>query len=629
VSFFIFCYYTPMNEHPSGIIGQISIDQLNQLSRINDVRFCGDGDGVIWSESIGSQGVIFKKTSKGKIQKLSGDQNVHGGVGYGGGDFDLNSNQIVFSDHSGSLFLINPTRKKEPKPITPAWGSSGSPVISPDGKWVIYCYNFGETDGLAIAKSNGLTWPSQLVLGADFYMQPDWHPSAEHIAWTEWNHPDLPWDASRVKMGELGGMQLRLFEENLIAGGKDHSANQPKFSPDGKWLSYIIRNEEWDNLVLYNLKKRTHKILVQGDGFNLRLPDWVQGMRSYGWNSASSEIYYFRYSHGETTLWKVKIRKEKSEQLNINPIQWAVQLDVSPSDDDLVFLGSSPKIPKQICFFRDGKLHYSQTNLEKEIGVLCSNPVEIVFQTEKGKQGYGFYYPPAHFQSDKISQPPLILHIHGGPTSAFNKSLSHDAAFFNSRGFAYAQLNYRGSSGFGYSYQNALRHQWGVVDVEDAIAFANALIDEGLASPDRLAIMGSSAGGFTVLSALIKRPGLFKAGICCYGVSDLLEDARNTHKFEKYYHQFLVGDLKKNHQRFIDRSPIYHIDKIKDPVALFHGEEDKVVSVNQTLAIFKKLKENGIPCELQIYPGEGHGFRKPESIKDFYDKVERFLKKYL
>ena len=165
--------------------------------------------------------------------------------------------------------------------------------------------------------------------------------------------------------------------------------------------------------------------------------------------------------------------------------------------------------------------------------------------------------------------------------------------------------------------------------MKDTIAFAKALIDQGLAFPGRMAVIGSSAGGFTVLNILIRQPGLFKAGICSYGVSDLLEDARNTHKFEKYYHQFLIGNLKKDRQRFIERSPINHIEKIKDPVALFHGDEDKVVSLGQTLAIYEKLQKNGIPCELKVYEGEGHGFRKPETLNDFYEKIDAFLKKYL
>jgi len=607
----------------------LSIELLNLLSRVNDVRFNGDGTRLVWSETFGSQGVIFESKLKGKTHRLSGDQNARGSVGYGGGDFDVNITDVVFPDRSGGLFMSSFRQISEPKAISPAWGSTAAPVFSPDGKWLIYCYHAGESDGLAITRTHGLTWPSQLALGADFYMQPVWHPNGERIAWVEWNHPNMPWDASLIKMGELGGMQLRLLEEQWIAGENNHSASQPKFSPDSKWLSYIIRDGDWDNLVLYNLKKRTHKILIKGDGFHLRQPEWVQGMRSYGWNSSSTALYYFRYSHGETTLWKANLAKGKIQQLDISPIQWAIQLDVSPVSEDLVFLGSSPKLPKQICQYRDGTLILAQTDIEKESGKHCTEPREITFPISGGRKGFGFYFPPLQFEHGKNGKPPLILSVHGGPTSANTKTFNNDAAYFVSRGFAYAQVNYRGSSGYGYSYQDALQHQWGVVDVEDSIAFAQALVAQGLASSDRMAVMGSSAGGFTVLNILIRRPGLFKAGICSYGVSDLLEDARNTHKFEKYYHQFLIGDLKKNHQRFIDRSPINQIEKIKDPIAFFHGDEDKVVSLGQTQAIFEKLQKYGIPSELQVYPGEGHGFRKPETLQDFYERVDTFIKKYL
>jgi dipeptidyl aminopeptidase/acylaminoacyl peptidase len=165
--------------------------------------------------------------------------------------------------------------------------------------------------------------------------------------------------------------------------------------------------------------------------------------------------------------------------------------------------------------------------------------------------------------------------------------------------------------------------------VEDTYFLAKYLIEKGVAHPDRIVLMGSSAGGYTVLRTLITYPGFFKAGICSYGVSDLLADARNTHKFERFYHQFLIGDLTKNRKRFVERSPINHIDQIKDPVALFHGDNDKVVDLGQTLGIYEKLKANNIPCKLKVYEGEGHGFREPENVMDYYNRIEIFLGKYL
>lgn len=604
----------------------LSIKKISQLPRINDVRFSADGRFILYTASEGSQGVLFARTISGKPFSISTEQYVRGGIGYGGGEFSVRSGMVVFADRSGSLYKTQILRHASPVCISPAWGASGSPEISPDGKWVLYVFQDGERDGLAVVRTHGITWPTQIAMGADFYMQPCWHPSGEKIAWVEWDHPSMPWEASRIKLGELGGMQIKLFEEHWVDGGIGRSASQPCFSPDGKWLSYIIREGDWDNLVIYNLKRHSHKILVEGDGFHLRLPEWIQGMRSYAWHHSSQQITYTRYAHGEASLWKVNINKKKSEAIETKGIQWITQLESSPVNDDLVFLGSSPQIPKAICLIKAGKIRANQSSIEKEVGERTSQPLEITFSTGNGMISNAFLYVPI----EKKQAPfPLVIHIHGGPTSASPLSFSSDAAWFTSRGYAFALLNYRGSSGYGYPYQETLRHQWGIVDVEDTFYLANYLIEKDLAHAGKIIVMGSSAGGYTVLRSLMTYPGFFKAGICSYGVSDLLADAQNTHKFEKYYHRFLTGDLSKDRQRFIDRSPINHIDQIKDPLALFHGDADKVVSIEQTLKIYMKLKTIGTPCTLTVYEGEGHGFREPENIEDYYSKIECFLEKYL
>jgi len=605
-------------------IPPLSISTLNQLPRINDVRFSPDGQSIIYTSSEGALGMVNARALNGKPFPISAALNVRGGIGYGGGEFAVCGHSAVLVDRSGSLYQTKIARGTEPRRITPAWGASGAPALSPDGRWVLYVFQDGERDGLAVARSSGITWPTQLAMGADFYMQPCWHPSGEKIAWVEWDHPHMPWDASRVKLGEVGGMQVKLFEEHWIAGGEGKSASQPRFSPDGKWLSYIIRDGDWDHLVLYHIKRRTHQVIVAGSGFHLRQPEWVQGMRSYAWLHDSQRIVYTRCAFGRASLWCLDLRKKKSEPIETPGIDWITQVDASPVKDDLVFLGSSPKIPKQICFLRGGKLKIIQTGLEKKIGRSVEPPEEITFPTGDGGKAYAFLYQPAN-HADGAS--PLVIHIHGGPTSASPLSFSSDAAWFTSRGYAYAQLNYRGSSGYGYDYQEMLHHRWGVVDVEDTYYLARHLIDKGMARQGRILVMGSSAGGFTVLRALIQYPGFFKAGICSYGVADLLADASGTHKFERFYHQFLTGVLPRDRRRFIERSPIHHIEKIKDPVALFHGDADKVVAVEQSLQIFEKLKAAGVPCELKVYEGEGHGFREPENVVDYYDRIGKFLKR--
>lgn len=610
----------------------IPLETLNQIRRFNDVRLSPDGRSLYWIESIAGRGSLQVMQDGGAVRTLNGEHDLRGGVGYGGGEFDLNAGGLAFCDSSGALYgskIAADSALPDVHAITPAWGSAAAPTLSPQGDWVLYVYQQGETDGLAICRTHGLTWPVQLALGADFYMQPTWHPSGEMIAWVEWNHPHMPWDAARVKLGQLGGMQLRLLEEEWLGGAVGAAASQPRFSPDGKWLSFIQRDGEWDKLVLYNLKKKERRELRPAADGHLAQPAWVQGMRSYAWAPDSHSLYYLSYYHGQTNLWQAKLRSGQSHAVDIGPVCWAEQLDCAGGEngDVLAFLGSTANAPKQVWRLEDKTLSCAVPNALPGVDPQdISLPQEIRFTSSDDAEVFGVYYPPAGQADDP---PALILDIHGGPTGADPLCFSSEAAFFTSRGYAYARINYRGSFGYGYSYQEGLRHSWGVVDVQDTLHFARELVERGLADPQRLVIKGSSAGGFTALNVLIQKPGLFKAAICSYAVGDLVDDAQHTHKFEKYYHRFLTGDFEKDYQRFVDRSPIFHIEGIQDPVALFHGDRDKVVSPNQSVQIHEQLTQRGIPNTLKIYEGEGHGFRQPENVADFYQSILDFLAQYL
>lgn len=607
----------------------IDLDNLNQIKRFNDVRYNRAGDSLFWLESIGGQGRIFQQDENQQL-KISGEYNVRGTVGYGGGGFDAGKSKLVFSASSGALYQVDLSHQNTIKQISPAWGNTAAPAISPNEHWVMYVYQQREINGLAAVRMHGLTWPIQLVMGADFYMQPAWHPAGKMITWSEWNHPHMPWDASCVKIGTVGGMQLRLFEEHWIDGSAGAAASQPRFSPDGKWLSYIRRERNWDSLILYNLKDYSNRTLISADGHHLCLPNWIQGMRSYGWGKDSQSVFTLRNLRGRATLWKTNLRSGKSAQMDIQPVSWAAQLDISAKDNQPTFLGTTDTQPKQIWQISNLNLAAVVKNDAAGIETInISEPQEIIFSSGKQSEVFGIYFPPTIGSPSSSELPALILDIHGGPTAQDYLCFSSEAAYFTSRGFAYAQINYRGSSGFGYAYQKALKHSWGEVDVEDTLNFAQELVKRRMADPSKLVLKGSSAGGFTALTALMRKPGLFRAAICSYAVGNLVDDAQNTHKFERFYHRFLTGNFENNYQRFEDRSPIFHIDEIKDPVALFHGDSDKVVSPEQSKEIYKQLVEQSVPCQLKIYKGEGHGFRKPETIKDYYQSIEAFLKKHL
>jgi dipeptidyl aminopeptidase/acylaminoacyl peptidase len=256
-------------------------------------------------------------------------------------------------------------------------------------------------------------------------------------------------------------------------------------------------------------------------------------------------------------------------------------------------------------------------------------PQPVQWSAPDGTPVHGLLYPPTSPQFTSTGLPPAIIHIHGGPTSQARASYNARAQFFATRGYAFLEVNYRGSTGYGKPYMAALRGTWGLLDVEDAIGGARYLVDANLADPNRLVIMGGSAGGYTVLKSLVDHPGFFKAAICLYGVSNMFTLAADTHKFEERYLDSMLGPLPEAGAIYRQRSPAFFADRIVDPIAIFQGEIDRVVPKAQSDAIVASLQQRGIPHEYHVYAGEGHGWRKQETIEAFYRAVEAFLKQYV
>lgn len=615
----------PFGLWPSPITPAMVAHQL----RLEDIQWDSDGHTLIWLEGHSSHGVLVASRKGEAWRDLTTELSVQGGIGYGGGEFTVSKGVLIFAERNGRLYRRS-LGQDSPRPITPPFGSSASPLLSPDGRWVVYVFSDGDTDLLGMVDAEGRDWPYQLARGADFYMQPAWHPSGKYLAWIEWNHPNMPWNGTRLKLGRLAGKAPRLVEESLIAGDDHTPVSQPMFSPDGRWLSYIASNGEWDRLVIMDMQNKKRRILIEGDHYMLSQPAWIQGMRFYGWSHTCQRIFYIRNYAGFASLWAAELENDRSKQIDVAPYTWITQLSVSPVEDQLAFIASSPSIPERIIRW-DGKcLHticYSETEGSPPEALPTAQP--ITWSTPNGTTVHGLYYAPINLEYTGSGSPPAIIELHGGPTSQRSANYSADRAFFTTRGYGYLEVNYRGSSGYGRRYQDLLHENWGKVDVEDAVGGAQALVDQGLAVSDRLAILGGSAGGYTVLNTLIRHPGKFKAGICSYAVSNLLDLAMETQKFEKHYCDSLIGSLPEAASRYHDLSPIYHAEGIQEPLAIFQGMDDKVVMPSQSEAIVKVLKQNGVPYLYRIYEGEGHGFRKSETIIDYLEQTERFLRKFV
>jgi len=245
-----------------------------------------------------------------------------------------------------------------------------------------------------------------------------------------------------------------------------------------------------------------------------------------------------------------------------------------------------------------------------------SNPEHITFPTSGGRTAYGWYYPPTNpdVVAPAAELPPLVVMSHGGPTSEARTSLSLSRQVFTSRGFAVVDVDYGGSTGYGRAFRDQLREQWGVVDVDDCTAAAEWLASQGLVDPQRLAIRGGSAGGYSTLAALCFKD-VFSAGTSFYGLGDLAAFTDITHKFESRYMDLLVGPYPEMAERYRERSPNEHSDRISCPVLVMQGADDKIVPPAQAEGIVEALRRNGLPHAYLLFEGEGHGFRMAQNQK--------------
>lgn len=601
---------------------------LGQSLRLDDVQWDSDGKTLVWSEGRSGRKILVAQTGLEARRELINEQRLSGGVGYGGGEFSIGSGTAIFADESKRLFSQT-LGATQPRAITPAYGGVASPSISPDGRWIVYVFSDGETDLLGVVDSAGEQWPAQLVKGADFYMQPTWHPSGELLAWVEWNHPNMPWDDSIVRLAKMTGDPPRVSEVRTVGGAPDRAVSQPTFSPDGRWLAFVEAGDEWDNLILYDLQSQSRHVLHAGSSEQFALPAWGQGQRSIGWSHDSHALYAISNYAGYCHLLRFSL-DGSIETIPTQPYTWFTQLSVSPIDGRLAMIASAPTVPARVLLWDGAKWQVvARSETETTDSAYLSIPQPITWQSTDGEAVHGFYFPVSNPQYEGYGSPPVMLNVHGGPTSQAPVVYTAGNSYFTSRGYAVIEVNYRGSTGYGKSYRDALRHRWGDVDVEDTVSCARSVGQLGLGDEKRRIIKGGSAGGYTVLNSLVRYPGVFKAAVCLYGVSNLFTLDMDTHKFEQHYNHSLVGDLPEAAERYHAWSPVFHAGKITDPMIVFQGAEDRVVPPNQSDEIVAVLRRNGVPHKYIQYEGEGHGFRKAENIANFYMETERFLTQHV
>jgi len=569
-----------------------------------------DGDHLYWVEQRPAEDgrqVLVRMDPEGTVTDLTPPPfNVRTRVHeYGGGSFAVGHGHIAFSDFADQRLYritageIEPWTEEPPQPGSIRYADGR---FLADGSLVCVRETHAErqvaNEVVRVAPNGTVT---VIASGRDFYAAPRPSPDGSRLAWLEWDHPNMPWDGTDLMLAALDeGEALR------VAGGEDESVLQPEWRSDEALYFCSDRNGWWN---LYRWDNATVDPVVEVEA-DIGDPPWIFGHSAYGFLSKGQVLV----AYWNNAINRLAIVSPDGE---VTPLPDDMSShDFLTTDDQATawFVGSGAASLQGI--YRLDIAANSRLTLRANPNPVpdgfVPQPRVVTFPTGDGAPAHGVYYPPTNpdYVAPNGELPPLIVQIHGGPTSHTYPRLAVTFAFWTSRGFAIVDVNYRGSTGYGREYRNLLRDNWGIADVEDSRAAARYLAEEGLADPDRLMITGGSAGGYTTLACLAFGDE-FSAGASHFGVADIELLAAHTHKFESRYLDRLVGTDPEEMRR---RSPLYSADSISVPVALFQGLEDKVVPPEQAEQIAAALAENDVPHLHVTYEGEDHGFRQADNI---------------
>ena len=438
--------------------------------------------------------------------------------------------------------------------------------------------------------------------GHDFYAAP--RPSADgRLAFLVWDHPNMPWDGTQLMVADYDSEALA--SGTVVAGGAGESVVQSTWC--GERLLFATDPSGYWNLHAYD-ESGVYCLLAEAAEYGE--PAWVLGSTCFA-PIGPNHIVARRVADGVQSLVMVDVQQGLASPLDDACATYA---DVAASPGGVAFIAGFPRQPPRIVELAlDTRQHATVATSPAAVPQAnLAAPDAIRFATADGNNSHAFVYQPHSADCAGLpgELPPLLITTHGGPTGSADPALSYLVQFYATRGWLVADVNYRGSTGYGRAYRDQLRGAWGVADVADCVACVRHLVAEGRADPARVAIRGGSAGGYTTLAALAFTD-VFRAGASHYGIGDLRALERDTHKFESRYLDTLVG----TGAAIDERSPINHIDQLSCPVIFFQGSEDAIVPPNQAEAMRDALERKGIDVEYFLFEGEGHGFRQAANIR--------------
>lgn len=595
----------------------ISIDSITAATRIVTDVLVEGADIVLLEERSDEEGrtaAVLREADGRETTLTPAGFNVNTRVHeYGGGAALVSGGVLYFSNKRDGRLYAQALRGGAPQALTPEGVYRYADCAMDRPRAQLVCVREDHTGGRPSAVRNtlvgvplaGSSAGVLLFEGTDFVARPQLSRDGRSLAFVAWNHPNMPWDATSLRVASIAAGKLDKVQ-TVVDATRGASVMQPSWSPDGT-LYFISDETGWWNL--WRWKGGTAESVAPLEA-EIGGPMWRFGRRDYLVLDDDRLVV----SITEAGVSRLAVLTPSTRQYTPIDLPYVSFDSLTANGPQVYAIGASRERPAEVIAL-DASLR-SATVLRKNPatalpGSMVSKAESMTFDNREGKRVQAFYYPPRNpgYAATKGEKPPVLVLAHGGPTSARSPAYRQELQFWTTRGFAVLDINYSGSTGFGTAYRKRLNGRWGEIDVNDVVDAAKAAAARGLVDPKRSVVKGGSAGGFVVLAALAFQKEVFAAGINYFGVSDMAVLARDTHKFESRYLDTLVGPLPQAEAIYAKRSPLSAVDNIRAPLLTLQGLEDKIVPPQQSAAIMARVEANGVPAAYLAFDGEGHGFR--------------------
>ena len=580
---------------------------------LTEPRLAPDGQTVVYAQSgAGGAALMWQRLDGSPVRQLTSWPTPRPGRGFGGGCWCWlpDSSAVVYSGSDGNLWL-QPVGAGGPRQLTDAADVTAerpaqAPEVSPDGQWVVYVIDQAEV--WATSLSDGTS--RRMDPGsADFCFDPQVATCSTTVFWHAWNVPDMPWDRSRMQRATFDG---EISDEFQPAGGIQQIRNMP----DGEGI-WIRDDHGYNNIWIGD------QPLVE-EPFEHAGPSWGLGQRSFALSPDGTQVAFTRNEQGFGRLCVVDVATR-----TVTEVARGVHGQLSWVGTHLAALRSGAKTPTQVVLYDTQSWTRRVLAVGPVTGWEDENLVEPELLTIEATDG-----TPIHgrlYRANSDTQRVLVC-VHGGPTDQWQVTFMPRIAYWRALGWHILVPDFRGSTGHGRQYQQAMNGRWGELDVSDVADFVRHGHAMGLADAARTALMGGSAGGFTILGVIAQHPELVAAAAVSYPVCDLFDLSERSHRFERHYNLSLVGPHPESATSpgpYFDRSPTNFAPQITTPLLVMHGDSDAVVPVGQSQQLVERMTTLRAPVELHIYPGEGHGFRQPLNQLDEYRRIQVFLSEHI